>query len=244
MAMSELSKIIAEVRAEGVAKGEHKCQYCGQGYAKETTLAAHQCEPKRRAQQRGEKGVQIGLQAWLRFYEMSQGSAKTKTYEDFARNQFYTAFVKFGRHCHSINAINVGQFIDYVLKNNIKVDHWCRDKHYEEYLFNLMRTEAAQDALERSIKTMVAWGEEHDLPFNEYFRKVSGPRLMENIRNGRISPWVLYCCDSGLEAAGSLDEFQVTQIMPWIDPDYWQKRLRDYVADAELAKHILSEAGI
>ena len=242
--MSELNKIVAEAMREGPNRGQHKCQYCGQAYTRETSLVAHQCEPKRRAQQRTEVGVQLGYQAWIRFYEMSQGSAKTKTYEDFAKNQFYTAFVKFGRHCHSINAINAGRFIDFVLKNNIKIDHWCHDKHYERYLFELLRTEATQDALDRGIKHMVDWSEETGETWNDYFRKVSNPRLISNLTSGRISPWLLYCCDSGIEALARLNEAEVTLVWPWIDPDFWDKRLRDYSADTELAKHIMLEAGI
>ena len=242
--MSEIRKIIAEAIKEGPLQGTHKCQYCGQGFVKETTLATHQCEPKRRAQQKNEVGVQLGFQAWVRFYELTQGSAKLKTYEDFAKNQFYTAFVKFGRHCHSIRAINAGRFIDYVLKNNIKIDHWCKDKHYEEYLFGLLRTEATQDALERSIETMVDWAEETGEAFNDYFRKASPNRFVQHVRNGRISPWAIYCCDSGTELLATLTEEQVTLVWPWIDPEHWHKRLKDYVADAELAKHILREAQI
>jgi hypothetical protein len=242
--MSEIRKIIAEAIKEGPPKGAYQCQYCTQTFVKETTLSAHQCEPKRRAQQKNETGVQLGLQAWLRFYELTQGSAKFKTYEDFAKNQFYTAFVKFGRHCHSIHAINAGKFIDYVLKKNIKVDHWCRDQHYEEYLFGLLRTEAAQDALERSIKTMVSWSEETNEPFNSYFQKVSASRFVQHVRAGRVSPWAIYCCDSGTELLATLSEEQVTLIWPWIDPEFWRKRLKDYAADAELARLVLREAEI
>lgn len=242
--MSELSKIVAEAIREGTTKGQYKCQYCGQAFTRETSLAAHQCEPKRRAQQKNEMGVQLGYQSWIRFYELTQGSAKNKTYDDFAKNQFYSAFVKFGRHCHSINAIHSGRFIDYVIKNNIKVDHWCKDIHYERFLFEVLRTEAAQDALDRGINHMVEWSEEVGEEWNDYFRTVSNSRLVSNIMNGRISPWLLYCCDNAADALGRLHESDVNKIWPWIDPDFWQKRLNDYAADAELAKHILSEAGI
>ena len=242
--MANLSVIVAEAVREGPDRGKHVCQYCGQAYAKETTLAAHQCEPKRRAQQRTEVGVQLGFQAWVRFYELTQGSAKTKTYEDFAKNQFYTAFVKFGRHCHSISAVNASRFIDYVIKNNIRIDHWCHDKHYATYLLEIIRTEAAQDALERGIKTMVDWSEETGEAYNDYFRKVSTPRLVHHITNGRISPWLLYTCDSGMESLGRLNEQEVTIVWPFIDSDVWQRKLRDYPGDAEMAKHVLSEAGI
>jgi transposase-like protein len=242
MGMTDLKSIIAEAVREGPDTGQYRCQHCGQAYRKETSLAAHQCEPKRRVQQRTEVGVQLGFQAWLRFYEITQGSAKTKTYEDFARNQFYSAFVKFGRHCHSIGAINAGRFIDHVIRNNLKIDHWTHEKHYSAYLLELIKTEAVQDALERGISYMVSWGEEFDEPFNDYFRKVSNGRLLLSISNGRISPWLLYTCDAGMEALARLDAWEVQKIWQFIDSDAWERKLRDYPGDAEMARMLLKEA--
>jgi hypothetical protein len=70
-----------------------KCRYCGKEYRKESTLAAHLCQIKRRWQQEKEVGVQFGLQAYLRFFEMTQGSAKLKSYSDFVESPYYSAFV-------------------------------------------------------------------------------------------------------------------------------------------------------
>lgn len=246
--MSELQKLIREAAAD-VKPGEHKCKFCGLGFVRESTLQVHQCEPKRRATQKGEKGVQIGFQAWLRFYEVTQGSAKTKTYDDFCKSQFYNAFVKFGRHCVSISAINVKQFTEHVIRNGVKLDAWCKDKIYDEYLFNLLRSESSQDALERSIETMVEWSEEAVEPeqapdFFNYFRAVSNNRLIMHLQNGRISPWAVYCSTSGIEKLETFTDEQVTLVIRWIDPEFWQRRLRDYYADAEMARHILQQANI
>ena len=82
------------------------CQYCKKSYTKESTLAAHLCEPKRRAQNQNDPDVQLGYKAYLRFYEITQGSAKLKTYDDFAGSSFYSAFVKYGRHCRGIRCVN------------------------------------------------------------------------------------------------------------------------------------------
>ena len=119
-----------------------KCRYCGKEYRKESTLAAHLCENKRRWQQEKEVGVQFGLQAYLRFYEMTQGSAKLKSYSDFVDSPYYSAFVKFGRHMVAIRAVNPRMFIDYVIKENKKLDHWCHERVYLEYLKQYMRKEA------------------------------------------------------------------------------------------------------
>ena len=240
--MNELQKIAEEARRD-MKPGSYVCKHCSQGFVRESTLQVHQCEPKRRDQQRSEKGVVIGFQTWLRFYELTQGSAKLKTYEDFCNNNFYNAFVKFGRHCVAISAVNVNQFIDYVLKNQIKIDNWCKDKIYEEYLYKLLRTESSDDALERSVLTMQEWAEQNDSDIATYFTAVSSNRFVQHVLNGRVSCWAIYCCDNGIAKLETLSEEQVTLLMPWIDPEFWQRKLHDYPADAELTKHILAQAG-
>jgi hypothetical protein len=32
--------------------------------------------------------------------------------------------------------------------------------------------------------------------------------------------------------------------MPWINPDFWQQRFRDYLADTEWVKDIMQKAGL
>ena len=109
--------------AELQTKSEmYACKYCGREFRRESTLAVHVCEQKKRFQEEKEVGVQIGLQAYLRFYTVTQGSAKLKTYTDFAKSPYYKAFVKFGRYCVDINAINVPKFLAWLLNQNKKID--------------------------------------------------------------------------------------------------------------------------
>jgi hypothetical protein len=108
----------------------YKCRYCEKDFSKESTLAVHLCEPKRRWQQEKETGVQLGLRAYLRFYEITQGSARMKSYEDFVSSPYYNAFVKWGRHMVGIRGINPPQFLEWLLKNNKKIDQWCKDEFY------------------------------------------------------------------------------------------------------------------
>jgi hypothetical protein len=241
--MSELAKVIAEAMAAGPVAQDHKCKFCGKGFIKESTLSAHLCEPKRRSQQRDEVGVRLGFNAWIKFYELTQGSAKTKTYDDFADGPYYKAFVKFGRHLHSIRAINPAAFTEWVIKNNKKLDQWTKDAFYNEYLLSHLKRENPQDALERGIVEMQAWADEHDSIVNHFFLYASPTRLCMMIANGRISPWLIYCSDSGLSALEKLSSEQIAMVYPWIDPEYWQRKLKDYAADAEWCKHVLKQAG-
>ena len=225
----------------------YKCRYCEKAFAKESTLAVHLCEPKRRWQQERETGVQLGLKAYLRFYEMTQGSAKLKSYDDFVKSPYYNAFVKWGRHCVAIRAVNPGAFLEWLLKNNKKIDFWLKDEFYVTYLHEYLKREATQDALERALNEMQDCADNHpELKngFGDYFRYGNSNRVVHHIATGRISPWIVYNCDSGVEFLDRLSEEQIAIVLPWIEPEHWQRKFQDYLADTEWVKDILQKAGL
>jgi hypothetical protein len=203
----------------------------------------HLCEAKRRYQERDEVGVQLGLQAYLRFYEITQGSAKLKNFDDFVRSPYYRAFVKFGRYCVSIRAVNTARFIDWVVRQNKKIDHWCRDSTYTEYLVEHVRSEAATDALGRALETAIDWSEQTGNPDRDYLRYGNDNVICHAVVAGRITAWILYNSDSGTEFLARLNTQQVAMIWNMIDADFWQRRFRDYPADTEYVREMLKKAG-
>ena len=224
---------------------EYKCRYCDRLFRKESTLSVHLCEPKRRWQQETETGVQFGLRAYLRFYETTQGSARLKSYADFITSPYYNAFVRYGRHLVAIRAINSDSFTDWLLRQNKKIDYWCKDAFYEEWLLEYLKKEAPQDALERALKEMQDYATGNSIAdFSHYFAYGNTNRICHHITTGRISPWVIYNCDTGVDYLESLDTEQMDIVMPWIDPDHWSRRFKDYVADVEWCKHVLKAAGL
>lgn len=226
-----------------LVKTEYVCRYCEKSFQRENSLAVHVCEPKRRHQERNEVGVQIGLQSYLRFYEITQGSAKLKSFDDFAQSPYYRAFVKFGRYCVSIRAINVSRFIEWLLKHNKKIDHWCKDSIYGEYLIDHLKVENASDALARALEESIAWAEKTNNPDKDYLRYGNANAICYAISTGRVSAWILYNCDSGTEFLANLNQEQIAMIWPMIDADFWSKKFHDYVADTEYVRDMLRKAG-
>jgi hypothetical protein len=203
----------------------------------------HVCEPKRRYQEQSEIGVQLGLQAYLRFYEITQGSARLKTFDDFAQSPYYRAFVKFGRHCQAIRAVNVTKFIDWVIRQNKKIDHWCRDTVYTEYLTEYLRHENISDALTRAIEHSIEWAENSGHPSHDYLRFGNDNAICYAVTSGRVSPWILYNSDSGQEFLSRINTEQIAMIWSLIDSDFWQKKFQDYAADAAYVREIMTKAG-
>lgn len=221
----------------------HQCQYCKKTFVKETSIAVHLCEPKRRRQARSERGVELGFQAYIRFYEITQGSARLKTFDDFADSAYYRAFVKFGQYCVDTRVINPTQFLEWLLKQNKKIDHWASDSLYTEYLTWYVTVEAVSDAVARAIEQSIQWQEQTGHPASDMLRYGNANALCYEITAGRISAWVIYNSASGQEFLNSLNSEQLAMIWPYIDSDVWQKRFSDYPADRAWVEDILKKAG-
>jgi len=221
----------------------YNCRYCKKTFVKETSLAVHMCEPKRRYQEKDERGVQLGLHAYLRFYELTQGSAKLKTFDDFVESPYYRAFVKFGRYCVDVRAVNPNKFTEWLLKHNKKIDHWCKDTVYTEYLLEYLRLENVNDALARAIEFSIGWSEQTGSPAEDCLRYGNTNAMVYAVTAGRISPWILYNCESGQKFLSELDNTQINMVWPYIDSEVWNKKFSDYLADQEYVTEILKKAG-
>ena len=219
------------------------CEYCGVGFTREKTLAVHMCQPKRRFLQRGEKRVQLGLIAFNKFYKLSAGSKRDKTYDEFDKSPYYNAFVKFGSFVSNVKPLYPEKYIDHVVTSGVKLDHWCREEMYEQYAINLIKKEGVETALERSVMTMMEWADEQEqAPWNHYFKYVSLNRAVWHIRDGKISPWLILNCVSGKEMLSKLNNEQLEIIYPMINPEHWAVRFKRQITDVQLVKDVAKES--
>jgi hypothetical protein len=187
--------------------------------------------------------VQLGLQGYLKFYEYTQGSAKLKSWDDFATSPYYRAFVKWGRYCVAVRVIQPERFLEWLLKGNRKIDNWCSDKLYTEYLVTHVQKETVNDALARAIEYGLGWSEKTGSPSHDCLRYGSVNATCYAVTTGRISAWVIYNSESGQKFLTELNAEQVAMIWPYIDSDIWQKKFADYPGDQEYAREILTQAG-
>jgi len=222
----------------------HICIYCEKKFSQSRTLFSHMCEKKRRAMQRDEKRVQAGFMAFNRFWQLTQGAKKPKTYEEFCDSSYYNAFVKFGSFVNNVNPLYPDRFVDHVIKSGVKLDHWCRDELYDTYLYDMLKIEPVESAVERSLKTMMEWGDEQNAEFAHYFNYVSLSRAVYDIRNGKVSCWMVLNSASGKDMISKMSDEQLEMIAPAFDLPYWIKRFRELPADVALVKEICEEVGI
>jgi hypothetical protein len=221
------------------------CEFCNKKFMQEKTLFVHVCEQKRRHLAKGERHVVLAFDTFQKFYKLNQPNSKQdKTYEDFCKSSYYNAFVKFGSFVSNVNPLYPERFIDFVIRSGVKLDHWCRDELYEQYVFDLIRRETVETALQRSIQTMMDWAESHNAQWNHYFLYVSLSRACYDIKDGKISPWVILNSTNGKAMLQKFTDEQLAHVQTIIDPPFWVSKFKKLSTDAALVKEVVKESNI
>jgi hypothetical protein len=221
---------------------DHKCEFCGSSFVRETTMLKHLCETKRRYNDRDKTGNRIGFSAWVQFYNKHSRKAK-KDYMDFAKSAYYTAFVKFGNYCAEVNVLNPSRYVDWLLKEQISIDTWNRDTNYNRFLLEYLKSEDPLDAIARSIESTVVLSEQDKIQTKDTFRYGNRNRICYEITKGKISPWMLYQSVSGLEFIEQLDSTQQKMIIEYINPEQWAIKFKRSANIIPEVKQLLKAAG-
>jgi len=222
---------------------EFSCEFCSRSFQRETTMMKHLCENKRRWQDKDLPGNRIGFQSWLRFYAKNTATKKQRTYIDFSKSAYYIAFVKFGHYCVDIKCINVTRYADWLLKNNIKIDSWCSDSNYDKFLVECLKQEDPLDAIARSIETTIEHAKNEKIQSKDYLRYGNRNRICSLVVNGKISPWMLYQSESGIQFLEGIDSTQQKMIFEYINPEQWAIKFKRNVGAATQVKDLLKQAG-
>ena len=230
-------------KKEATDKPAFGCEFCGRSFLRETTIAKHICEYKQRWINKDMQGNRIGFQAWLQFYKANTSSKKQRTYEEFIKSAYYSAFVKFGTYCAEINAINVSRFVTWLLKNQIKIDSWHTDTVYTRFLIEYLRDEDPLDALARSIETTIKLAEKDTIQSKDVLRYGNKNRICHAITTGKISPWILFQSSSGIQFMESLDPSLVKMVIDYIDPEKWALKFHREPENVKQVKELLNAGG-
>jgi hypothetical protein len=221
-----------------------ECQYCKSKFVKESTLMVHVCESKRRALAQKEKHVVIGFETYNVFFQKTQNFRGVKTYENFCKSPYYNAFVKFGSFVSNVKPLYPSKFIEYVVTSGTKLDHWCRDDLYDKYVLDLIKSESVETALERSITHMLDWGDTNNAQWNHYFSYVSLNRAMYDIKDGKVSPWLVLNSNSGKLMIKRFNDEQLAAVSSVLDIPFWFNKFKHRADDVELVKTVVKESNL
>jgi hypothetical protein len=110
---------------------------------------------------------------------------------------------------------------------------------YDKYVIDLVKVESVETALERSIKHMMNWGDTNNASWNHYFLYASLSRASYDIKDGKVSPWLILNSASGKAMLGKFDDAQLGAISNVIDPPFWISKFKRMTADVDFVKEVI-----
>jgi|TARA_R110002074_G_scaffold166179_5_gene326574 hypothetical protein len=222
----------------------YKCEYCNSDFKRESTLAVHMCRQKQRHMQEGDHDVQLAFRTYQLFYKVSTNSKKDKSYGDFAKSPYYAAFIKFANYCIDVKIDSIENYTMWLIRNGVKLDNWASDQQFNTWIKRRFKEESVDRAVERSVLFMQRWAEEEKCAWADYFKNIHPNVAVLHICAGRISPWILYGSDTAQELLGRLNDEQIKMVVEYIEPDFWQIRMKRKPTDYDWVKEIMEKAGL
>lgn len=220
------------------------CEYCGKAFKRENSIAVHVCEPKRRHINKDTKQNQLGFRVFQLFYKIGTNSKKQKTYEEFAKSQYYNGFIKFSQYCIDLKVDDVDAFTKWLLQRGVPLHKWASDRTFNEWIIVRLKTESPDRAVERTILFLEEWAKENNDKWYNYFTNVSPSLAVFHICSGKISPWVLYTSNTASSIFDKLNVEQAKMITDYVDPDYWFKKLGNNQDDVDWVLSILGKVDL
>lgn len=220
------------------------CKWCNKSFKSERTLSVHMCPKKRRWADKDMTHVRLAHRTFQIFYDINTSSTKPKSMEDFIRSSYYEGFTKFGRSCIVNEYLEPERFAEWLIRNGKKLQHWDKDKMYDEYLLEYVQKEPGMRALERTIKHMADWAAENNTDWCDYFRTVSANRAVHDIRSAKVSPWALHLSESGVELLGRMNNEQIEIIKPLINVEFWVRVFTKSKQETDEVELMCKTAGI
>jgi len=222
---------------------KYSCDFCNKEFKRPNSLLNHICQSKHRWLERTKPSSRIAFQAWLHFYAKNTLTKKKREYIDFIKSPYYTAFLKFGIYCVDVNVANVYAYMDYLIKNQIRIDTWNTDTVYTKFLIEFLKEEDPLDAIARSIETTIELAKSDGVSSNDVLRYGNRNRICYTVTAGKISPWMLFHSESGAKLLDTLDETQIKMIIDYINPEKWALKFRREPENVKIVKEILAAGG-
>lgn len=223
---------------------EFTCKFCSRSYAKEKTLFAHMCPGKKRFAERDCKDFRIAFRAYQTFYKKSTRCKTDKTELEFVKSTYYTEFIKFAKYIIALKPIDGDKYTHYLISSGVKINRWYTDDMYREFLLNVILTEPAERALERSVININEWANDTGNKMSDFFTNASIYEITDMINTGKVSPWVIYAANTFETLDERMDETSLKMVDKFMNPYVWNKIFSKNVDSLKLARRVASEMGL
>ena len=233
---------VEETEITAGKRGNWLCHYCSRRYTNETTFMKHFCEPRRRAQ---ELMSPIGQAAysfyctWMKLKRYSQPSSAA-----FLESKYYRQFLKFAQLVADAQISKPERYIELMVSAEIMPPLWCRDACYAVYIDWMDKLEKPMDQVASGVSFLLDVCEKENVTMDTVFKHLGAQRLISLVRQRKLSPWLIFCCQSFSVFVRDIDKHQLSALNLIVNASYWAERFGQEKETIAQIKEFVKEVGL
>lgn len=171
----------------------------------------------------------IGQAAWI-FYQkwLRQKKRQVPKAETFLQSRFYKPLIRFAHFVKRVNLPDIDTFIWMMVDMDVPPVLWNNDEYYTKYLEFLDRRADPYKRAQTTVDTLFCIADAAECDVGEAFSMLTGPELVQLLRERRLSPWILLNSKKFKQFLGSASSEEMMIIQAIIRPQYWKERFEKY----------------
>lgn len=220
-------------------KAEFDCDFCDKSFTRESSLMVHCCVKKMRYLDKDNKNSVMAYVTYRRFFELSGLRRKEITFKTFIESTMYNDFMRFGKWLNDANIINPQAYADYLIKGSFKIKDWTKESVYQGYLKSYLFQERPMDGVERTLLWIQQLCAENSIPLEKFFETISTNRIVDMLRNGKLSPWLFIVCENSVKLLDRFDSSQHKLLGDLLDTKIWTLKIKKHGQEVKECREIL-----
>lgn len=225
-----------------VNEAHYECEFCKTNYSTERGLENHKCDVQARVEMLQTPLGQASFLFYAKWMRASRRSIPTIT--TFSTSRYYESFLRFAKFNKAVRLPSVDTYITIMVSKDIGPHLWTQDKAYGIYLEHMTLNLDPNTAVKITSDTLEKLAEEYSCEISDVFAACSKLEIIQNIRERRLTPWILLKSKAFRAWLATLSETELNTVQSLIDVGFWTRRFKEHPKVVKLMVMCVAEMGI
>lgn len=218
------------------------CSDCNRRFSNENFFMRHTCEPRRK---REEFSSPLGQAAysyyldWMTLRKYSKPNASA-----FMESKFFRPFMKFSQLVIDANISRPDRYMELMVEGEVQPMLWHTTSAYTLYTRYLDLLADPLEQVSDSINYLMDICQNEDIELKNIFQHLGVQRLLNLIRQRRLSPWFLFCSSEFGKVIKSIDKSHLRAFNLVVNAEYWGGRFSESKNTVQEIKLVIQGMGL
>lgn len=225
-------------------KKEFKCAFCDRKFTRKVWYDRHTCDKKKRFMTANSINVQKAYRLFIHWQRRTGllRRGKEKTMQDFCRSPFYQTFINLVEFAAKQYVVSGFLYIDWLAEKRIPDFKWTDRAQAEAFMADYRKYQIPEEQAKATAENIRAWCRDQGFSVREFFDVVSPSQTMTMVREGRLSPWVLFAYEPAMRMVERLDDHTFFSLDEYLNTQHWMEEIERNASDSDLVVKHMSEA--